>query len=254
MSETQTLYTFFFALYYTYITTATVKLHPYDTPSMWKRNYHAWLRFVVSNVVLNMFPLIFFFYTINVIAETDFQVFCTRCGHTGVFIKNFWNLVTIVFLSMIGQGFYRIYYGLMLLKNEQGQYCFYDIEVYNHENTKPPENITKHVKTNQFGKFANFFMVSNTRSATYVYQKENTKPSGLPNGLAADLETRPDSHSEPIVHLGPGLIWVLLTCLLLHVISGFINLWYLLGVLILFFLYFLFICCSYVISNNSVPR
>lgn len=245
MNEAQTIYTFFFALYYTHITSATVKLHPYDTPSMWLGNRKALLRFIVSNIILNLLPLLFFWWTIDTLVDTDFQVFNTLCKEKGVHIKyldSFWNLVAIVFFSMIGQGFYRFYYGLMLCRNEQEQYRFYDFELYNHENSNHPKNITKPVKSKRFGKFANFSLVSNTCSITNVYLKENVQPSGLPKSLASDLATRPVSHRKPIVHIGPGILWIILTSLLLGVFAGLNPLWFWTPVIILLLICFFHAC------------
>lgn len=117
MNEPQTIFTFFFAVYFSIASTVTGKLHPFDTPSMWERQPRAWLRFFVSVMILDIFPLAYFLFVFDQLRSVEgFQL-------------TFKSLLLLFFLGLSGLGFYRIYYGLMLLKSK-GKYIFYDSLLY----------------------------------------------------------------------------------------------------------------------------
>jgi hypothetical protein len=157
MNAPQTFFVFFYALYSATAVTITGKLHPFDTPSMYKMYPRAWLRFLYSFFVLNLLPLIFFVYVYNRLDTiTNFQITIS-------------STLLLLLLSLAGLGFYRIFYGSMLTKNKNG-YIFYDKELY-------------------------------------------SKSKGLPSSFIEDLKERPQSHFDPLPHLIPGIIWVLLPLL-----------------------------------------
>jgi hypothetical protein len=125
MNGWQTVFTFFYALYFAVFTTTTGKLHPFDTASMWNGNWHAWLRTLVSVIVLNIIPLFYFYF-----------IFTRLAIWTGT-PDNFWNLILLFFLSLSGMGFYRMFYGLMLIK-KGNEYFFYDFKQYSQSGGIPP--------------------------------------------------------------------------------------------------------------------
>lgn len=112
MNTSQTIFTFFYALYFAVMTTTTGRMHPFDTASMYKANGRAWLRFCVSFFLINLLPLGYFLLVFN---RLD--------GYSGIELKPI-PLFIVFVLSLAGFGFYRIYYGMMLLKVKD-QYVFY---------------------------------------------------------------------------------------------------------------------------------
>lgn len=168
----QELYLVFFSIFFAITTTSVGSLHPFDTPSMCKFKYKkAWLRFIIANILLTLSPLIFFYFTFNWLENGNLNLHSTNTMIG--FFYNILKLSLLVFLSMIGQGTYRIFYGLMLIpqKNKKNRYLFYDYNLY-------------------LSKRAN----------------------GMPISLQDDLSTRPKTHRSPRKHIIPGAIWVILSC------------------------------------------
>jgi len=134
MNDTQTIYTFFFGLYFAVITTSVSKFHLFDTPVMWHEKCEfykskAFLRFIYSNLVLNFFPLLFFFCTLKLLGNHEGYL----SFENGIHIyRLFLRWLLILFLSMIGQGFYRILYGSLLLKRK-GEFLFYNYKYYSNK-------------------------------------------------------------------------------------------------------------------------
>ncbi len=124
MSIYQTIFTFFYALYFAVFTTTTGKLHPFDTASMWNREKQAWIRFFLSLVMLNIIPFLYFYFVFN------------QLGNPKVFLGDFGSQLLSFLLSLAGMGFYRIFYGLMLIKRGN-QYIFYNPQQYKDSNGIP---------------------------------------------------------------------------------------------------------------------
>lgn len=117
MNTPQTFFVFFYALYSAMAVTITGKLHPFDTPSMYKMYRRSWIRFFYSMLVLNVFPLMYFIYVYKFLSGyDDFQI-------------SFISVFLLFLLSLVGLGFYRIYYGSMLIQYKNS-YFFYDKDLY----------------------------------------------------------------------------------------------------------------------------
>ena len=87
---------------------------PFDTPAMYGGDWRAWFRFGVSFALLNVAALLYF------------VVFNSLTGLT-VFRVTFWPTLGLLVLSLAGFGFYRICFGVMLLRWDQS-YLFYGSE------------------------------------------------------------------------------------------------------------------------------
>lgn len=112
MNNAQTIFTLFYAIYFAATTTLTGKFHPFDTPSMYKLQFKAWLRFIVSFSLLNIAPLAYFVLVFGWLGNIeDFDI-------------DFWQMLVLLILSLAGFGFYRIFFGIMLIKI-RNSYLFY---------------------------------------------------------------------------------------------------------------------------------
>ena len=125
LNNVQTIFTILYGLYFAVVITLTRPFNPFDTPEMFYGNLTAWFRFVVSFISINIIPLFFFWLILNWL------------GKIGDLDLSFYSILGLFFLSIIGFGFYRIYWGIMLLKR-QGKYIFYDTEL--------PESVDKELK------------------------------------------------------------------------------------------------------------
>ena len=85
---------------------------PFDTPAMYALDWRAWVRFGVSIALLNVVPLIYFVIAYNSL---------TSVAGTDV---TFGRTLGLLVLSLAGFGFYRVYFGVMLLPWGRG-YLFY---------------------------------------------------------------------------------------------------------------------------------
>ena len=112
MNNAQTIFTLFYAIYFAVTTTLTGKFQPFDTPSIYKLRVIALLRFVVSFIVLNIAPLGYF------------VIIFKWLGNTKNFVMGFWQMLVLLILSLAGFGFYRIFYGIMIIKIHN-KYIFY---------------------------------------------------------------------------------------------------------------------------------
>lgn len=79
---------------------------------MYEGKKSAWLRFIVSFVLLNLLPLLYFVIVLR------------RLGRITAFEMNFGPMLGLLMLSLAGFGFYRIYFGVMLAKT-RNKYWFY---------------------------------------------------------------------------------------------------------------------------------
>ncbi len=113
LNNAQTIFTFFYAIYFATTTTLTGKFHPFDTPMMYKRKPKAFLRFITSFTLLNVAPLGYFVVTLKWL------------GNKALLLSDFWQMLLLLVLSLVGFGFYRIYYGVMIMKIHN-KYVFYD--------------------------------------------------------------------------------------------------------------------------------
>lgn len=169
MNEYQTIFTLFYALYSAVFVSITGKLHPFDTPAMFKGYPKAWLRFCVSMLFINLLPISCFACIYSILGKAE------NCAVT--------LPITILLFapSLVGQGIYRIYYGVMLLGNKKSKskinYWFYDKELY-----KKDKDVKKELQ-------------------------------GLPEPLVKDLQTKPQPHKDSLPHIVPGFIWVCISLL-----------------------------------------
>lgn len=122
MNSAQTIFTLFYAIYFAVTTSLTGRFQPFDTPSMYKLLLLAWLRFFVSFILLNIVPLAYFaviFQWLGSINDTEFIMGAWRA---------FWNMFKLLVLSLAGFGFYRIFFGVMLIKSGKS-YFFYGTDL-----------------------------------------------------------------------------------------------------------------------------
>jgi len=112
MNEAQTIFTLFYGLYFAATISITTAFRPFDTPAMYGGEWRAWARFVVSFVALNIVPLAYFVLVFSWL------------GSFAGFRVAFWPMVALLLLSLAGFGFYRIYFGIMLVKRGTG-FVFY---------------------------------------------------------------------------------------------------------------------------------
>jgi len=130
MNQHQTIFALFFTLYSAMAIAITGKLQPFDTPSMIKWYPRAWLRFFFSIILLNFLPLACFVLVYNALAWVD--------------IKNFpITIFTVLLLflpGLVSLGFYRIHYGLMLLRSRTGHH-FYDKSLYSRKTKYLPDSL-----------------------------------------------------------------------------------------------------------------
>lgn len=112
MNDAQTLFSIFFGIYFAIVSTLSGVLLPFETPAMYKWNGKAWLRFFTSILMLNIIPILYFSLVYNILnCVKEFQV-------------NFYSIFFVFSLSIVYFGFYRIYYGLMLIQKNK-KYFFY---------------------------------------------------------------------------------------------------------------------------------
>ena len=112
MNSAQTIFTLFYAIYFAVTTTLTGKFQPFDTPSMYKLKFTAWLRFVISFALLNIAPLAYFVLVFQWLENiNNFDI-------------DFWQMLILLILSLAGFGFYRVFFGIMILK-VRNKYVFY---------------------------------------------------------------------------------------------------------------------------------
>jgi hypothetical protein len=122
MNNAQTIFTLYYAIYFAVTITLTGKFQPFDTPSMYKWQLFSWLRFVVSFFLLNVVPLACFVIIFRLVEDVDNKWFTI-----GNWIA-FNNMLILLTLSLAGFGFYRVFFGLMLLKY-RNSYFFYGTEL-----------------------------------------------------------------------------------------------------------------------------
>jgi hypothetical protein len=116
MNTAQTVFTVFYGLYFAAIVTLTGPFRGFDTPAMYGQEWRPWLRFAFSFVLLNLAPLAYFVIVFNSLGPLqNFQV-------------TYWSMVVLLILSLAGFGFYRLYFGVMLLRAGD-EYVFYGPEL-----------------------------------------------------------------------------------------------------------------------------
>jgi hypothetical protein len=160
LNSIQTIYTIFFAIYYGTTITRTNELSLFDTTAMsYGTKYpKAWLRFGLSFLFINVVPLLYFWYVMNLLGPiNDKDSYIDFC------------LLFIVFIqSIVGFGFYRILVGILVKRNGY-DYWFYDQSLYK----------LKDIPIRKF------------------------------------LLSRPKAQRERKAHVLPGVIWVIITIVLL---------------------------------------
>jgi len=127
MNEFQTIFTFFFALYFAVSIQITGKMHPFDTASIFAKKPRALFRTIVSILILDIIPLGYFIFIFNRLRGFE----CNKI--------DLLSLLFLFFLSLTGFGIYRLHYGMMLLQMK-GKYIFYDEELY-WQNNGIPESL-----------------------------------------------------------------------------------------------------------------
>lgn len=139
MTIPQTIFTIFYALYFPVVIPMFRVFQPFDTPRMYgficiqikkllfNGNPHkvtrdlekSWLRFVCSFLLIDVLPAIYF------------SIIFIILGKNNSFPDDCWGIIIVLlgifFLSLSGFGFYRIYFGIMLIKHKS-EYWFYGYE------------------------------------------------------------------------------------------------------------------------------
>jgi len=112
MNTQQTIFTLFFSFYFAATIPITGILRPFDTAAMYHFELRSWIRFVVALLCLNILPLAYFTHSYSKLAlSQDAQV-------------TFLSTLGLFFISLACFGFYRIFFGLMLIKSG-ANYLFY---------------------------------------------------------------------------------------------------------------------------------
>ena len=112
MKDAQTIFTIFYGIYFAITVTLTGKFQPFDTPTMYRLKLIAWVRFVVSFLLLNILPLLYFVWIFHILRKVS------------NFYPSFFNMLGLLMFSLAGFGFYRVYFGVMLIKIKN-KYLFY---------------------------------------------------------------------------------------------------------------------------------
>ena len=112
MNDAQTIFTIFYAIYFAVAVTLTGKFQPFDTPTMYALRAVAWFRCLVSFLLLDVVPLWYFLIVFRML------------GTINSFDPAFFPMLALLMFSLAGFGFYRIYFGVMLIKC-CGRYLFY---------------------------------------------------------------------------------------------------------------------------------
>lgn len=122
LNSAQTIFTIFFAIYYAVTVSTTTNLKIFDTATMnegRKKYPKSWSRFFLGFFFINIFPLGYFWIVLQILESVN--------GNESY--RNFFILFIIFFQSLIGYGFYRILFGL-LMKKKDGNYIYYDKSLY----------------------------------------------------------------------------------------------------------------------------
>ncbi|MCL4531197.1 MAG: hypothetical protein M1282_17545 [Chloroflexi bacterium] len=116
MNNAQTLFSFLFAIYFAVTIAYSGKFQPFDTPSIYAKDWRALLRLVVSFLWLNILPILYYVFVMNELS-----------GITN-FSFGFWPILALLMFSLAGFGFYRIFFGMMLWKSGK-DFIFYGKEL-----------------------------------------------------------------------------------------------------------------------------
>lgn len=116
MNTAQTIFTLFYGLYFAATIPMSSMFRPFDTPAMYARDGRAWSRFAASFVLLNLAPLGYF-----VVVYGWLRPITRFDGGSDL---TYGAMVVLLVLSIAGFGFWRVYFGIMLLKC-CGRYVFY---------------------------------------------------------------------------------------------------------------------------------
>ena len=116
LTDTQTIFTILYGIYFAVTVALTGKLQPCDTPAIYKKNWRAAFRLVFSFLFLDVLPLGYFVLVLNWLSKV------TRLS------IDLWSMLALLMFSLTGFGFYRIFFGLMLVKLKN-KYLFYGNEL-----------------------------------------------------------------------------------------------------------------------------
>jgi hypothetical protein len=110
----QQIFTLFFVIYFSITAQNAGKFQGFNTPAMMNGNIKAWRRFWVSLLLINILPIIYFIYIFNLFESRN------------LFGINILSMILLLSTSLVGLGFYRVYYGIMIVKSNNGDFYFYD--------------------------------------------------------------------------------------------------------------------------------
>jgi hypothetical protein len=91
----------FYAIFWAAAINVTGRYQPFDTPSMWAREKRAWCRFLVSLIILNILPLIWFIFLYHYIIPDN---------------KCFTSIIAAAVASLSTFGFHRILHAFIASK------------------------------------------------------------------------------------------------------------------------------------------
>jgi hypothetical protein len=112
LNGAQTMFALLFGIYFAVSIGLTGKFQPFDTPSIYNRNWRAALRLFVSFLWLDVLPVGYFVSVLKLL---------TRVTSSPI---GFGSVLALLMFSLTGFGFYRIFFGLMLCKPSKF-YLFY---------------------------------------------------------------------------------------------------------------------------------
>ena len=121
----------FYAFFWAAALNMTGRYQSFDTPSMWAGNKHAWRRFIVSILLLNILPIIW-------LVILYFSPFIYKEGIT--------SIIAAAFASLSVFGFHRILHAC--IASENNYRWFYTTEqvseVRNRDRFNQPQNFAAH--------------------------------------------------------------------------------------------------------------
>jgi hypothetical protein len=137
MNSAQTIFTIFFAIYFAVTINSTNKLDLFDTTAMFssERCYpKSWKRFGLSILIMNIIPLLYFEIIMGKLEIIKFEEAYANFG-----------ILLIIFLqSIIGFGFYRILFGILMYREKgSGDYYFYEKTQYKYDKV-PIDEVLEH--------------------------------------------------------------------------------------------------------------
>ena len=114
MNDQQTLFLILYGIYFATIVSTSGKYHTFDSSAVIAGDKRAALRFAISFLFLNAFPLLYLIFSLKVLRSST------------VGLIDSWDIPLLVMIASLG-GFalYRFFVGLMCIRRNQNRFFFY---------------------------------------------------------------------------------------------------------------------------------